>query len=66
MQNYAPQEAPQLPYGYPVMTAAAMVPGVWRRMMNPRVKTWRQQFYPGITDWRPYAKGLNPAPKGAP
>ena len=66
LQNYAADEAPQLPHGYPVMTAAAMVPWVWRRMMNRRVKAWRKQFYPGITDWTPYAKGLNPAPKGAP
>ena len=66
LQNYPAEQAPQLPYGYPVMTAAAMVPPVWRRMMNPRVKAWRRQFYPQITDWQPYAKGLNPAPKGAP
>ena len=66
LQNYPAEQAPQLPYGYPVMTAAAMVPPVWRRMMNPRVKAWRRRFYPQITDWQPYAKGLNPAPKGAP
>lgn len=66
LQNYAEGEAPNLPYGYPVMTAAAMVPPLWRRMMNRRVKTWRKRFYPDITDWRPYSKGLTPLPKGAP
>ena len=66
LQNYAAEEAPQLPYGYPIMTAAAMVPPVWRRMMNPRVRAWRRQFYPEITDWQPYSKGLNPTPEGAP
>jgi alkane 1-monooxygenase len=66
LQNYKADEAPQLPFGYPVMAAVAMVPPLWRRMMNPRVKQWRKQFYPGISDWTPYAKGLNPTPKGAP
>ena len=66
LQNYAAEEAPQLPYGYPIMTAAAMVPPIWRRMMNPRVRAWRKQFYPQIKDWQPYSKGLTPLPKGAP
>lgn len=51
LQTYGPDEAPQLPYGYPVMTAAALVPPLWRRMMNPRVRKWRAMFYPEITDW---------------
>ncbi len=66
LQNYTPEEAPQLPYGYPIMTTMALIPGLWRRVMNPRVKAWRAQFYPEITDWLPYAKGQNPVPKGAP
>ena len=66
LQNYTPDEAPQLPYGYPVMTTIALIPNLWRRVMNPRVKAWRAQFYPGITDWRPYNTGRNPLPKGAP
>ncbi|MGA0539621.1 alkane 1-monooxygenase [Neotabrizicola sp. VNH66] len=66
LQNYDADEAPQLPYGYPVMTVAAMVPPVWRRFMNPRVRAWRRQFYPDITDWKPYNKAQNPMPKGAP
>jgi alkane 1-monooxygenase len=66
LQNYAEDEAPQLPYGYPVMTSMALFPKLWRRVMNPRVKAWRAQFYPEVTDWLPYNKGQNPAPKGAP
>ena len=62
LQNYAEDEAPQLPYGYPVMTACAMVPPLWRRVMNPRVRDWRRRFYPDITDWKPYNKALNPMP----
>jgi alkane 1-monooxygenase len=66
LQNYSQDEAPQLPYGYPVMTTMALIPNVWRRVMNPRVKAWRAQFYPDIEDWLPYNKGTNPMPKGAP
>ena len=66
LQTYAANDAPQMPYGYPVMTVAAMLPPIWRRIMNPRVRAWRRQYYPDITDWKPYNKALNPAPKGAP
>jgi alkane 1-monooxygenase len=34
--------------------------------MNPRVRDWRKQFYPDITDWSDYNKGTNPMPAGAP
>ena len=63
LQNYQSSEAPQLPYGYPVMTIVAMFPSLWRRVMNPRVRKWREMYYPEITDWRPYSKGLNPQPR---
>ncbi len=66
LQNYAAEDAPQLPYGYPVMTTLALMPNLWRRVMNPRVRAWRAQFYPEVTDWLPYNKGQNPWPKGAP
>jgi alkane 1-monooxygenase len=62
LQTYDEDEAPQLPMGYPVMTIIAMLPPVWKRIMNPRVKAWRARFYPDITDWHPYNKGLNPVP----
>jgi alkane 1-monooxygenase len=63
LQNYTEAEAPQLPYGYPIMTMAAMVPPVWRRVMNPRVRLWRQMYYPEITDWTPYNKAMTPMPR---
>ncbi|BDW84061.1 alkane 1-monooxygenase [Roseicyclus marinus] len=63
LQNYTEDDAPQLPYGYPVMTLAAMIPPLWRRVMNPRVRAWRQRYYPEITDWQPYNKGQNPLPR---
>ena len=66
LQNYAEAEAPQLPYGYPVMTTMALIPTLWRAVMNPRVRAWRAQFYPQGTDWLPYNKAQNPWPKGAP
>lgn len=66
LQTYPEDEAPQLPYGYPVMTVAAMIPPLWRRVMNPKVKAWRKQFYPEIVDWSAYSKARNPMPAGAP
>ncbi|MEX0318132.1 MAG: alkane 1-monooxygenase [Ruegeria sp.] len=63
LQNHTDDAAPQLPYGYPVMTIAAMVPPLWRRVMNPRVRAWRRRYYPEITDWRPYNRAANPLPR---
>ncbi|WP_166418043.1 alkane 1-monooxygenase [Cochlodiniinecator piscidefendens] len=63
LQNYTADEAPQLPYGYPVMTAAAMIPPLWRRQMNPRVRKWRADRYPHIKDWSAYKTGTNPPPR---
>jgi len=60
LQTHDAGQAPQLPWGYPLMTMAAMIPPVWRRIMNPRVRAWRRQHYPDITDWHPYNKALNP------
>jgi len=57
LQTYGEDEAPQLPYGYPMMTMLAMMPPVWRRMMNPKVRKWRAMYYPEITDWAPYKRG---------
>lgn len=62
LQHHAQDIAPQLPYGYPVMTVAAMIPPLWRRVMNPKVRAWRRQYYPEIEDWQPYNKALNPQP----
>ncbi|WP_299371618.1 alkane 1-monooxygenase [uncultured Tateyamaria sp.] len=63
LQNYTEADAPQLPYGYPVMTIAAMMPRVWKRVMNPRVQKWRDMYYPEITDWTAYNKAANPLPR---
>ena len=63
LQNHTTSDAPQLPYGYPVMTMAAMFPPLWRRVMNPRVRGWRQKYYPEITDWKAYNTFSNPMPR---
>ena len=63
LQTYGASAAPQLPYGYPVMTVMAMMPWVWRRVMNPRVRKWREMYYPEITDWTAYNKGTTPYPR---
>ncbi|NRB20057.1 MAG: alkane 1-monooxygenase [Rhodobacteraceae bacterium] len=63
LQNHTTRDAPQLPYGYPVMTVAAMIPPLWRRIMNPRVRHWRRMYYPEITNWKPYNKSTNPMPR---
>ncbi|WP_224816832.1 alkane 1-monooxygenase [Hasllibacter sp. MH4015] len=63
LQNYTEADAPQLPFGYPVMTVAAMVPPLWKRIMNKRVKRWRAMYYPEITEWHAYNKGLHPLPR---
>jgi alkane 1-monooxygenase len=60
LQTYGEDEAPKLPYGYPLMTMAAMIPPLWKRVMNRRVKEWRKRHYPDITDWHAYDKGLTP------
>ncbi|MCW1931128.1 alkane 1-monooxygenase [Pararhodobacter zhoushanensis] len=65
LQTYATEEAPQLPLGYPTLLAVAAIPPLWRRLMNPRVRAWRRQFYPDITDWSAYKAGTNPMPRGA-
>jgi len=63
LQTYGQADAPQLPYGYPVMTLLAMSPTLWRRVMNPKVRKWRDMYYPEITDWEPYRDGSLPLPK---
>jgi alkane 1-monooxygenase len=65
LQTYDAEEAPQLPFGYPAMTALAMVPPLWRRRMNPRVRAWRRKFYPDITDWAPYNRASTEMPRGS-
>ena len=63
LQTFAAEDAPQLPFGYAAMGTLAMVPPLWRRRMNPRVRAWRRQFYPDIEDWTPYKTGALPMPR---
>ena len=65
LQTYGTDQAPQLPYGYPALTTLAMVPPLWRRYMDPRVRAWRRQFYPDIDDWDRYDRHALPMPHGA-
>ncbi|MFQ5623004.1 MAG: alkane 1-monooxygenase [Paracoccaceae bacterium] len=51
LQHHAAAEAPQQPFGYPIMTTLALNPPLWRRVMNKRVRAWRQRFYPQVSDW---------------
>ena len=63
LQTYPEAQAPQLPFGYTAMGFVAMVPPVWRRVMNPKVRKWRADHYPEITDWAPYKSGEFPVPQ---
>lgn len=63
LQTYDEDEAPQLPYGYPIMAAIACNPRHYRRMMNPMVRAWRRKYYPEITDWSEYKAGTTPMPR---
>ena len=63
LQVFDEDEAPQLPFGYPIMGALAMIPPLWRRRMNPRVRAWRKRFYPEISDWTAYNLGKTPKPE---
>ena len=63
LQTYAEADAPQPPYGYPIMATIAPNPRAFRRMMNPKVRAWRKMYYPEITDWQPYKEGSTPMPR---
>ena len=62
LQTYSEADAPQLPFGYPIMGVLALIPPSWRRVMNPRVRKWRGMYYPEITDWSAYTEASNPLP----
>lgn len=38
-------ESPQLPYGYEVMILIALVPPLWRKMMDRRLEDWQKEYY---------------------
>jgi len=54
LQNYRETEAPQLPFGYPMMVMMLHNPWLWRKVMNPRVRRWRSMYYPEVLDWSPH------------
>lgn len=37
----APDQIPTLPYSLPAMSVLALIPPVWRRLMDPRVALWQ-------------------------
>jgi len=41
------EDAPQLPAGYPSMMLLATIPPLFRRVMDPRVEEWKEQYYSG-------------------
>jgi alkane 1-monooxygenase len=41
LENVARGAAPTLPYGLPVMACIALVPPLWRQVMNPHATAWR-------------------------
>lgn len=63
LQTYPNAQAPQLPYGYPLTTMTALVPPLWRRVMNPKIRRWRETYYPEVTDWSAYNTATNPMPR---
>jgi alkane 1-monooxygenase len=63
LQTYDEDDAPQLPYCYPIMTTAAIIPPIWRRVLNPQVRAWRKKHDPEIKDWTPYKNATNPMPR---
>lgn len=44
LKNLSSSQAPQLPFGYPVMIILSLIPPIWFKIMNPRVAVWKKQF----------------------
>lgn len=57
LQTYQETEAPQLPFGYPLMVLMSYNPWIWRKVMNKRVRRWRSMYYPEVLDWSAYSQG---------
>ncbi|OUU73824.1 MAG: hypothetical protein CBC29_10160 [Methylococcaceae bacterium TMED69] len=45
LQDHPESQAPQLPFGYPVMILLSLIPPIWFKIMNPRVAAWEKRFY---------------------
>jgi alkane 1-monooxygenase len=41
-------ESPQLPAGYEVMILLALVPPLWKRVMDPKLAKWKEDYYSKI------------------
>jgi alkane 1-monooxygenase len=41
---HGPETAPQLPFGYPLAVLVALVPPLWRHVMQPRLEDWHRRF----------------------
>jgi len=39
------EESPQLPAGYEAMILLALVPPLWRKLMDPRLEAWEKEYY---------------------
>ncbi|MEJ2004729.1 MAG: alkane 1-monooxygenase [Cyclobacteriaceae bacterium] len=46
---YHYDESPQLPAGYSTMIILALVPGLWFRLMNPRLERWQGKSEPTLS-----------------
>jgi alkane 1-monooxygenase len=51
LQSYDADDAPQLPFGYPLMVLLSLIPQFWMKVMNPKVLEWRKRFYPDLQEW---------------
>ena len=58
LQHYDEKTAPQLPFNYMVMYLCALVPPLYKKLMNPRIEQWRRHFYPEAEDWQAYDSPL--------
>ena len=65
LKHHSSAGAPQLPFGYAIMSTIALFPSLWRKIMNPKVQKWRAMYYPEIQDWSKYNKAGNLASIGA-
>ena len=50
LNTFGTNAAPQLPFGYPIMVLLSLFPNFWKKVMNPKVKEWREKFYPEVSD----------------
>ncbi|TXT59527.1 MAG: Alkane 1-monooxygenase [Promethearchaeota archaeon] len=43
------EDAPQLPTGYAGMVLLALIPPLFKRIMNPMIQEWKIKYYPELT-----------------